>query len=276
MDARLKEVAGRRKAAILCVSLGPEGAAEVFRHLPDDMIELLTVEMARLQNVEPEIADGSARGGRRDRLRARDTSPRAGWPTPARSLERAMGTAKAGRDPRPTRDRDRGDPVRVPPPLAARPDLRVPAQRAPADDRARRREPPDARARREGDEAHAARAAGGRRGAHRADGPDGAGHRQGGRAAREAEARLGRAARVRGRGWRPRARLDPQRGRPRDGARRPRPSHRGDTRRRRARFGHSCSSSRTSSSSTTARSSSSSRTSTRRSSRSPCAAPATR
>jgi len=47
---------GRRKAAILLVSLGSKGAAEVFRHLPNEMIEQLTVEMAKMQAVEPDYA----------------------------------------------------------------------------------------------------------------------------------------------------------------------------------------------------------------------------
>jgi flagellar motor switch protein FliG len=47
----------RRKAAILCVSLGPEGAAKVFKHLPDDLVERLTVEMVRTQDVLPEHAE---------------------------------------------------------------------------------------------------------------------------------------------------------------------------------------------------------------------------
>ena len=47
----------RRKAAILCVSLGPEGAAKVFKHLPDDLVEKLTVEMVRTQDVLPEHAE---------------------------------------------------------------------------------------------------------------------------------------------------------------------------------------------------------------------------
>ena len=47
----------RRKAAILCVSLGPEGASKIFKHLPDEIVEKLTVEMVRTQDVEPEHAD---------------------------------------------------------------------------------------------------------------------------------------------------------------------------------------------------------------------------
>jgi flagellar motor switch protein FliG len=47
----------RRKAAILCVTLGPEGAAKVFKHLPDDIVEKLTVEMVRTQDVQAEHAE---------------------------------------------------------------------------------------------------------------------------------------------------------------------------------------------------------------------------
>jgi flagellar motor switch protein FliG len=48
---------GRRKAAILCVSLGPALAAEIFRHLGEDVLEQLTVEMAKTPWVDPTHAD---------------------------------------------------------------------------------------------------------------------------------------------------------------------------------------------------------------------------
>jgi flagellar motor switch protein FliG len=51
------QLSGRRKAAILLVSLGPDGAAQVFKHLPDDVIERLTVEMAKTPTVKPEHAE---------------------------------------------------------------------------------------------------------------------------------------------------------------------------------------------------------------------------
>jgi flagellar motor switch protein FliG len=58
MDERVASTSlpGRRKAAILLVSLGAKGAAEVFRHLPNELIEQLTVEMAKMQAVEPQFA----------------------------------------------------------------------------------------------------------------------------------------------------------------------------------------------------------------------------
>ena len=52
-----QQLSGKRKAAILCVSLGSSGAAEIFKHLPNDMIEQLTVEMAKTPSVEPEQAE---------------------------------------------------------------------------------------------------------------------------------------------------------------------------------------------------------------------------
>ena len=49
---RKLEMKGRRKAAVLLVALGPERAAEVFKHLRDDEIETLSLEMAKLQRVD--------------------------------------------------------------------------------------------------------------------------------------------------------------------------------------------------------------------------------
>ncbi|HZO96354.1 MAG TPA: flagellar motor switch protein FliG [Gaiellaceae bacterium] len=53
----MSELTPRRKAAILCVALGPEGAAKVFKHLPDDVVEKLTVEMVRTHDIPPEQAE---------------------------------------------------------------------------------------------------------------------------------------------------------------------------------------------------------------------------
>lgn len=48
----LPALTGRRKAAMLCVALGPQGAALVFQHLSQELIEKLTVEMARTSSVD--------------------------------------------------------------------------------------------------------------------------------------------------------------------------------------------------------------------------------
>jgi flagellar motor switch protein FliG len=48
---------GRKKAALLLVSLGRDRAADVFRHLREDEIEALSLEMAKIQRVEPGITE---------------------------------------------------------------------------------------------------------------------------------------------------------------------------------------------------------------------------
>lgn len=50
-------VKGRKKAAILLVSIGAEKAAEIFTCMRDDEIEALSLEMAKLQWLEPGMAD---------------------------------------------------------------------------------------------------------------------------------------------------------------------------------------------------------------------------
>ncbi|MBX6377979.1 MAG: flagellar motor switch protein FliG, partial [Clostridia bacterium] len=50
----LKELRPKQKAAVLLVAMGPELSAQVFRHLRDDEIEQLTLELANLRQVDPE------------------------------------------------------------------------------------------------------------------------------------------------------------------------------------------------------------------------------
>jgi flagellar motor switch protein FliG len=51
------KMTGRQKAAILLVTLGPERASQLFGHLRDDEIEALTLEMAKLRNVDVETTE---------------------------------------------------------------------------------------------------------------------------------------------------------------------------------------------------------------------------
>ncbi|BCJ85259.1 flagellar motor switch protein FliG [Effusibacillus dendaii] len=52
--ARAPKLSGRQKAAILLVSLGPEISAKIFKHLRDDEVEQLTLEIANVRRIEPE------------------------------------------------------------------------------------------------------------------------------------------------------------------------------------------------------------------------------
>jgi flagellar motor switch protein FliG len=45
---------GREKAAMLLISLGPEKSAEIFKHLKEEEIEQLTLEIANIRTVSPD------------------------------------------------------------------------------------------------------------------------------------------------------------------------------------------------------------------------------
>ena len=47
------ERTGREKAAMLLISLGPERSAEIFKHLKEEEIEQLTLEIANIRTVTP-------------------------------------------------------------------------------------------------------------------------------------------------------------------------------------------------------------------------------
>jgi len=48
------ERSGKEKAAMLLISLGPERSAEIFKHLKEEEIEQLTLEIANIRTVTPE------------------------------------------------------------------------------------------------------------------------------------------------------------------------------------------------------------------------------
>jgi flagellar motor switch protein FliG len=47
-----KELTGKQKAAILLITMGPEVSAQIFKHLREDEIEELTLEIANVRRVE--------------------------------------------------------------------------------------------------------------------------------------------------------------------------------------------------------------------------------
>ncbi len=51
------EISGVQKAAILLISLGPEKSASVFKHLKEDEIESLTLEIANTRSVSPDLKE---------------------------------------------------------------------------------------------------------------------------------------------------------------------------------------------------------------------------
>ena len=49
-----KELTGKEKAAILLIALGPQKSAEIFKHLNEEEIEELTLQIANMRMVSPE------------------------------------------------------------------------------------------------------------------------------------------------------------------------------------------------------------------------------
>ena len=52
-----EELSGVQKAAILLITLGPEKSADIFKHLKEDEIEELTLEIANTQSVSPKLKE---------------------------------------------------------------------------------------------------------------------------------------------------------------------------------------------------------------------------
>ena len=57
MAVDIKKYSGLQKSALLLISLGPERSSEVFKHLKEDEIEELTLEIANTKSVSPEVKE---------------------------------------------------------------------------------------------------------------------------------------------------------------------------------------------------------------------------
>ena len=55
--AKTDDISGVQKAAILLIALGPEKSANIFKHLKEDEIEQLTLEIANTRSISPAIKD---------------------------------------------------------------------------------------------------------------------------------------------------------------------------------------------------------------------------
>lgn len=52
-----EELSGREKAAMLLIALGPEKSARIFKHLKEEEIEQLTLEIANIRTVSPQMKE---------------------------------------------------------------------------------------------------------------------------------------------------------------------------------------------------------------------------
>lgn len=55
--AAAQEYSGVQKAAILLIALGPERSADLFKHLKEDEIEELTLEIANTRSISPQVKE---------------------------------------------------------------------------------------------------------------------------------------------------------------------------------------------------------------------------
>ena len=53
----MEDITGIQKAAILLIALGPEKSATVFKHLKEEEIEELTLEIANTRSVSPQLKE---------------------------------------------------------------------------------------------------------------------------------------------------------------------------------------------------------------------------
>ncbi len=92
--AKQHGLSGKEKAAALLVALGPELSSKVFRHLSDDEIEQITLQIASLRNVQPEVRE-KVIDEFHELSVAKDYLAHGGLDYAKDLLERALGTQKA-------------------------------------------------------------------------------------------------------------------------------------------------------------------------------------
>ncbi len=91
---RAQRMSGKQKAAVLLVSLGPELSASVFQHFGEEDIEDLTLEIASLRRIQPEVRDGVLEEFY-ELMMARSYLEQGGIEYARELLEKALGKTKA-------------------------------------------------------------------------------------------------------------------------------------------------------------------------------------
>ena len=93
-DEEKKELSGSKKAAILLVALGDEVSAKVFKHFNENEIEKLTLEIADIEKVPPEVQDKILEEAYELTL-AQDYVQKGGFDYARKVLEEALGSQRA-------------------------------------------------------------------------------------------------------------------------------------------------------------------------------------
>ncbi|SES79648.1 flagellar motor switch protein FliG [Anaerobranca gottschalkii] len=91
---RQQGISGKKKAAVLLISLGPEVSAEIFKHLTDEEIEQLTLEIANARKITNEERDAILQEFQ-ELCMAQEIITQGGIQYAKEVLERALGNQKA-------------------------------------------------------------------------------------------------------------------------------------------------------------------------------------
>ncbi|MEQ9363505.1 MAG: flagellar motor switch protein FliG, partial [Leptospirales bacterium] len=94
LQSKKQQLSGRQKAAIFLITLGPEIASEIFKHLREDEVETLTFEMARVDKITPEDKE-QVLVEFNQLMMAQEFITTGGIDYAREVLERALGTQKA-------------------------------------------------------------------------------------------------------------------------------------------------------------------------------------
>ncbi|WP_044893771.1 flagellar motor switch protein FliG [Bacillus alveayuensis] len=89
-----KELSGKQKAAILLISLGPDVSASVYKHLSEEEIEKLTLEISNVRQVEAQEKEAILEEFHQIAL-AQDYISQGGIAYAKEVLEKALGSEKA-------------------------------------------------------------------------------------------------------------------------------------------------------------------------------------
>lgn len=92
--SKAKDLKGREKAAILMVALGPEAVSKTYRHIDDTTIELLTLEIANLRKVTPDVKLDVLKEAQ-EMIMAHEFMTQGGVEYARKLLEQALGSDKA-------------------------------------------------------------------------------------------------------------------------------------------------------------------------------------
>ena len=90
----MSDMNGKQKAAVLLVTLGPELSAQIYRHLRDEEIEVLTREIANMGSVRADMRD-DVLNEFYEMYIAREYVEQGGIDYARELLEKALGAARA-------------------------------------------------------------------------------------------------------------------------------------------------------------------------------------